>query len=550
VAPPSALQLPGEIERAWFAPALSLEERVSRTRRTSLEFGVWSLDAAARGLLAGSFPGEPLERLEAAVRLAPDLPAIRMAHARELWLNGDSPVGALRTAVGALLAIPRHLESALWFSGSGLFVLAVALVVGGLLCIGVAAAFAAPHAAHDLGDALVRGAPTFARVALLAGLLLVPLVLGEGLLGLGAALLAVGTAYGGARQRAVLWLAAAAVVLGAYPVARFAGATLTAFSEDPVAEAAFSAARGFALPSDVARLTAAAEEDVLAVRALALHARREGNMGEADARYQALRGELSGSPVVLFNLAQAYGRAFQVEDLARTLAAAQEVDGEVVAELTGLQGADPQGFVADLPLPAELMWSRILASGGGEAFAAELRAPLAPGVLGRDWRAAALAFGGVALVTALLGSRLRASRWCSRCGRRLCPRCDPEAEGGELCEACTCLFQQPETTDRALRLARMNALRERERRLDKTAWLASVLIPGAAGLLAGRPLRSLLGALLFAVAAASALWRGGVAPDPLVAGAAAPFAFLGVAVLAMVAYAAVAAVSLATRRSA
>jgi hypothetical protein len=381
----------------------------------------------------------------------------------------------------------------------------------------------------------------------------------------------------------VLWLAAAAVLVGAYPVARLAGATLTAFSEDPVAEAAFSTARGFALPSDVARLRAAAEDDILAARALASHARREGNMGEADARYQALREalpddpviannaanvrlnlghiesaldlyreavELSGSPTVLFNLAQAYGRAFQVEDLARTLAAAQEVDGGVVAELTGLQGADPQGFVVDLPLPAELMWARILASGGGEALAAELRAPLAPGVLGRDWRAAALAFGGVALVAALLGWRMRASRWCSRCGRRLCPRCDLESEGGELCEACVRLFHQPETTDRALRLARMNALRERERRLDKTAWLASVLIPGAAGLLAGRPLRSLLGALLFAVAAASALWRGGVAPDPLVAGAAAPFAFLAVAVLATVAYAAVAAVSLATRRSA
>jgi hypothetical protein len=93
-------------------------------------------------------------------------------------------------------------------------------------------------------------------------------------------------------------------------------------------------------------------------------------------------------------------------------------------------------------------------------------------------------------------------------------------------------------------------LRERERRLDKTAWLASVLIPGAAGLLAGRPLRSLLGALLFAVAATSALWRGGVVPDPLVAGTAAPFAFLAVAVLATCAYATVAAVSLATRRSA
>ena len=38
--------------------------------------------------------------------------------------------------------------------------------------------------------------------------------------------------------------------------------------------------------------------------------------------------DLAESPVVLFNLSQAYGRAFQVDSLARTLERAQRVDGE------------------------------------------------------------------------------------------------------------------------------------------------------------------------------------------------------------------------------
>src|SRR5262249_38091086 len=41
------------IERAWLAPADSLEERTQRTRRAALEAGVWSLDPVARALLVG-----------------------------------------------------------------------------------------------------------------------------------------------------------------------------------------------------------------------------------------------------------------------------------------------------------------------------------------------------------------------------------------------------------------------------------------------------------------------------------------------------------------
>jgi hypothetical protein len=324
-----------------------------------------------------------------------------------------------------------------------------------------------------------------------------------------------------------------------------------------------------------------AEGDDLAARALALRARWAGDLAETDARYQALLEDhprdpviannaanvrlnlgqmesalelyrhslaLRESPVVLYNLSQAYGRAFQVEDLSQTLAHAQQLDGDLVAELTGLQGADPQGFVVDLPVPARVFWKRIATSPGGDPIASRFRAAFAPGRLGLDLRIAAVAFALAVIAGALFGGRLRSSRWCPRCGVRLCLRCDPELGDDELCAGCAQIFYRPESTDRALRLARVTALRQREKRIGRARWVASLLLPGAAGLLAKRPLNSLLGAVFFSVALAAILWREGIVPDPLVAGAAAPFAFLGVATLASLGYAAVVATSLAARR--
>ena len=582
-APTPGRRFTDPIERAWFAPALTLEERILRTRRASLALGVRSLDGAARAVLHRTDLGDPLKRSAAALTLAPDLPVAHVERARALWLHGDSPIGALRAIAGALLAVPRHPEASLWLGGSVLFVLAVALVAGGLLYVAAAAAAALPRAVHDLGDLSPRSIPGFARGALLASLLLLPLVFGQGILGIAVALFAVGAVYGGVGQRIALGLAAAMVIAGAYPVAQLACAALNVFSGEPVVEAAMAATGGLPLEQDRIRLEEAQADDLLAARALAMQARREGDLAQADARYQVLvralpedagiannaagvrlrlgqvesaielyeaAARLSGSPTVLFNLSQAYGRAFQMENLARTLARAQEADGEIVAHFTALQSAAPQSFVVDLPLPVSLLWRRALTTEGGREIAAELRGKIATGALGRDWWVAAIAFGVVAVCATVVGARLRASRSCGRCGRRLCPRCDPETEGHLLCDACVRLFHHPQNTDRSLRQARINELRDRERRLDQLAWAASVFLPGAAGLLAARPIHSLLGALFFAVAASSILWREGVAPDPLLAGATAPIVFIGTAAIALGAYAIAVATSLAARRKA
>ena len=110
------------------------------------------------------------------------------------------------------------------------------------------------------------------------------------------------------------------------------------------------------------------------------------------------------------------------------------------------------------------------------------------------------------------------------------------------------LFYQPETTDRALRLERITLLRTRERRLERLATIASIALPAAAGVLARRPLLALSGALLFSFATCALVWREGPVPDPLVAGAAGPFVFVGAAIVCGLGYAGVVAAALTTRR--
>ena len=120
----------------------------------------------------------------------------------------------------------------------------------------------------------------------------------------------------------------------------------------------------------------------------------------------------------------------------------------------------------------------------------------------------------------------------------MCLRCDPELGEEEDCESCNRLFQHPETTDRVMRTARVNALRFREKRLARVRLVVSILLPGVAGALARCPWASFFGAFSAAIAIMAIFWRNGVTPDPLILGAAAPMALGLISVLALVCYSA------------
>ncbi|MFV1978269.1 MAG: hypothetical protein ACC649_02850 [Myxococcota bacterium] len=567
------------VRLAWRTEAENPAARTRRTRRAALQHGMWNFDPAARVLIGPKLSGVGLESARAAATLSPDLPVARMALARETWLEGDSPIAAVRTAFDALLAIPRHFEASIWFSATALYIGVLALIAGGLLTLTIYGVFAFIHAAHDIGDMIPSAMPSFARAALLGAVMLVPLALHQGLLGLALTLFSIGMIYGAVRQRVVLCLAAIAVLIGAFPMARLAGTLLTAYVEAPI-EAAVFATDGFALPGELRLLESVAESDPMAAMALAVASRRAGNLAEADARYQHLLqkepanytgannaanvklelGQLDSaiglyrrsldvndSATVLFNLSQVQGQAFKLDDVGPTLAAAQRLDSARVAELTLLQGSDLAGFTVDLPLPRRLLWERVLAARSGESFATEIRSAIAPGALGQSARLSAGAFASIAILSLVAASRLKRSHWCRRCGRRMCLRCDPELGEEEDCESCNRLFQHPETTDRAMRAARVNALRFREQRLARVRLVVSILLPGVAGALARCPWASFLGAVSAVVAIMAISWRNGVTPDPLILGAAAPVAFGLISVLALCCYSASVAFSLAAR---
>ncbi len=72
--------------------------------------------------------------------------------------------------------------------------------------------------------------------------------------------------------------------------------------------------------------------------------------------------------------------------------------------------------------------------------------------------------------------------------------------------------------DPAARMERIAEIRERQARLDRLEQVASLLIPGAAGVIGGRPMLGWIGATI-AAAVVSLLWHvSGQVPDPLAMG--------------------------------
>jgi tetratricopeptide (TPR) repeat protein len=567
-----------QVVEAWQNAQPTPHARAAALRRVRLELGLGDLTAPAVALLRGASEEEPHIHAKLARDLAPGVPAIQMANAKAFWQAGET--GPAVGALGAALApVGADFAVQLWLI-ENVSLLLLLVVTGSALAFMVLLALCVfPHAAHDLGDLLSKRTPGFARAALLTTLLMTPLVLGEGALGLALALFAVGFAYGRARQRSLLAMAAVMLVIGLYPLDQVLSITTTIVDQDPIAQSAVAVARGQALQADVERLEAVADEDLLAAHALAYRARRLGLEEQARARLDAIasshpadpvmltnRGNIEmrrgntesaidyyeratalvDSPTLLFDLSQAYAKVFRMEEYETTLMRAQALGDREVAALSGLDDAE---LVADLAFPSDLLFDRYRSRVLAPAPTQGVTSVLAPGRLGEGWLVTAGAFLLVALVCLLLANRWDHASLCVRCGHRICTRCEETVWSEEVCEDCHHLFQNPEATDPSLRMARLQMLSEREVRLDRILTLASLLIPGVAGLAARRPDLSLLGLLLFGWALCWALWPAGAFVDPLMMGGAAWLWFAIPGVLGLIAYLAVVLGSLIARKN-
>lgn len=514
--------------RAWQQP-LGLGERTLRIQRAGLAAGIGSLDGPARALLLEPALGTPLERAELAVQLAPELPAAHaaLASARfERWQIGGA-VAALREAIEVA---PRHLEARLWLEANAYAALFAACFAAALGFLALAALAAFPRFARDLWR--LRELPAASAAALAVAIVLLPAALGEGLAGLGLGLLGFALVNGSAWRR--LWtLSAAALLLTAlFPLLERRAESYAALALDPTARAAWATEQGTPSAADLARVARAADGDRFAERALALRLARQGALPEAARRFadlrrkdgssellansaavSLLRGDVeeaialyekavagSDSAVLRFNLAQAYGRAirFDAQDLA--LAEAQSLDPEVLVDLNRRYNGQDGVLVAYLPLAADRVLERL--DPAATRFLAEsLRRRLAPGVLGESRGDAVVALWLAAAAGLLLGAAL---------ARLAGPEQDLYADIARLLQA--------QGGDSMARMAQLEELRVRQRRIERAAQLAAWLVPGAAGMVVGRPLLALLSACVFAGGASLFVHRQGIVPDPLVLG--------------------------------
>jgi hypothetical protein len=562
----------------WGGPERTPHERSAALRHTRLELGLGNLPAPAAALLRSASQAEPDLYTGLARDLAPGVPAIQIANARALWSAGDTGA-AVNAMVDTALAAVTDLEVQIWLIENVSVILIVVVLIASLGFIALAALVVFPDAAHDVGDLFSSRTPGFARAAALGAILLVPVALGEGVVGLALGLFTMGFIYGSGRQRNALAMAAVFLIVGLYPLAQIASVATTLVDRDPVVKSVLAVSNGTDSTADAQRLEAVADLDVAAAHALAYRARRQGleersrehldgiiasfpedavalaNRGNIEMRrgntaaaidYFERSAELIDSPILLFNLSQAYAAAFRMEESESTLVRAQKVGDEEVAALSSL---DDARLVADLGLPFGLLRNRFVSAALARNPRSLVVEALAPGMLGERWFITASAFALVVLVGLLFADRFDHASRCTRCGHRICTRCADTVWSDEVCEDCHHLLQYPEATDPSLRMARLQALSRRDVRLGRVWLLGSLLIPGVAGFASKRPDLAMFGLLLFGWTAAWLAWPGGVLEDPMLMGSAAWIFFAIPGVFCMLAYAGVVAMSLVARKN-
>ena len=331
---------------------------------------------------------------------------------------------------------------------------------------------------------------------------------------------------------------------------------------DPVGQAVSASERDFAYLARSAAPRARAPTDSLARQALALAARRDGDLAEAGRRFRALLQQ--GDPpadllnnaantifaagqaqealalyeravkvhptsLALFNLAQSYGRAIQLDEQDLALAQAQALDPRAIHALTQhvaeIGTGGPSTCRSPPPSSASARAPRV---GSRSSFSRRL----APGWLGASPRRA--------------GSPASPSR--SRAGLALGLATGSRAPGEDVYAGIARLLQRNKAMDPSARMARLAALRVREARLARLRRVAALGRAGRRGAPGGpRPPRPRGGAPRGARRRPRGA-RAGLVPDPLAGAATASFAFGVAAAVAALGYAAVLLAGLALLR--
>jgi tetratricopeptide (TPR) repeat protein len=578
--------------KAWREAERTRDPKASRAARdklvelretlaiTDLESVSLALARGARNRAAGKDGAGAVELAQSAVALSPDLAdahwGLFRAHLgndlldfRRLWADA-------RNAVRASLSDPRWSRGLLGDLGATLL---VAWLATTLAALAVFFLKAGPSLVHDVHHAFPRGVARWQAGALLILVLLLPWVFRLGLLFPALVLFAAVTLYLEAKER---WLLAVLLV-GACLVPPLAGALvqLTTYAGTPAEHVLQLERGGLEAAPAAARVEARIEAGRATypeVYALARWELLRGKLGSAkthaekalslrpgDARAQTLLGNVAFAetrwpeaiaaytkaseldptlPDPLWNVSRVYRRRAktlsddavgpELDRAQNSAAAAQRLDERL---MTRTDPPDSRPAMNLTILTPSLPRSEPPVTDGPERRT-RVTAQLGQTLVGEfDPSAAVLVpLGGVVVLAALgfLRGGRGVSRACSKCGRAVCRRCDPElVEDSHLCHQCVNVYTRRGKVAPMARVNKEMEVRHHQAWVSRWAYALGLVWSGAGHLFTGLPVRGALHAFIFAFGITVAINREGLLRTPGVSVGTAAWLALALVLLAV-----------------
>jgi hypothetical protein len=206
-----------------------------------------------------------------------------------------------------------------------------------------------------------------------------------------------------------------------------------------------------------------------------------GEVREAIQAFNQARSVEESAPV-LYNLAQANGRALELKEQTQLFSEAKRRDSELISRAADYLGTNVHRFLLELPVPLDAYFVDALEVGpDSQLLAADVRS----WTLGRRVPQVAWFLLPALPILGLL-FRIRGVNRCVRCFRSICNRCGPAAAPGPTCLRCRRLSTAEPGIDPRVRQLEQEREQRRRRTIQLRRMLIGLAVPGGAHLLQER----------------------------------------------------------------
>jgi tetratricopeptide (TPR) repeat protein len=401
--------------------------------------------------------------------------------------------------------------------------LAVLILVAAILGIK-----AEPLFAHSLGEGSLRLLPQPARASLSLLLFILPLMLGLGVLWAAVVALLFSGPYLTRRQRVLVSVLLAGLVLFPLAYGEVAARHVTAASRNfALVQTVEQGGRGETLAQGLRQWAEGSPDAGLPRYYLGQVLKRRGDLAQAEAEMslaarllpdagfvqvglgnlQYLQGRLAEAEVsyrraaemlpasapVQMNLSKLYTQRLQLDLSNEALTRSHMLDPHTARTVSYFHGQGQTQFVLDAPVPGEVL------AAGLAPRRRDVR-PVAEGLWGRPLRGvplASLPYVAAGLLT-LFWARVALRGWtrpvrrCSQCGAAFCGKCQNNPKEREYCGPCAAVFRRREGVAAFIRVRRIREGEEWMRQERARVGLLGSLVPGGSDLYTGRVLLGLL----------------------------------------------------------